>query len=189
MYLFILLFIALFVCLVMQQWAIGIHSPAGAEHLLASSPERPDWLCGKYRLVCSGYRKPFPLLKSRRSVKLSTQLHLMSTLRMNGAVCTLPHTPSWHFLHWSRRQFQVSVFINLKRSEVLKKKTITIRSSHHSEHDITVSHHSEHDITVSHHSEHDITVSQSFWTRYHSQSSFWTRYHSQSSFWTRYHSQ
>jgi hypothetical protein len=59
-----------------------------------SSPKRPDRLWCSTTPLFNGYRGVFPG-GSGRGLKLTTCLHLVPRLRMNGAVPSLPHV-SWH---------------------------------------------------------------------------------------------
>jgi hypothetical protein len=51
----------------------------------SSSPPRPDRLCAPSSLLSDGYRRLFPREYSGESVKLTTHLHLVPSLRMRGA--------------------------------------------------------------------------------------------------------
>jgi hypothetical protein len=55
-----------------------------------SSPKYPDLLFSPSTFICRGYRELFPRRVGGRSVKLSPELHVVSMLRMRGAMLPIP---------------------------------------------------------------------------------------------------
>jgi hypothetical protein len=54
-----------------------------------SSPKCPDWLWGPPSLPFNGYWGRFPLGKSGQGMRLTTCPHVVSSLKMNGAILLL----------------------------------------------------------------------------------------------------
>jgi len=71
-------------------WTTGVHME------FFSSPLQPDRLWGSPSLLSRGTEDSSSGGRRDRSVKLTTHFHLVSRLRMPGAIPPFPHTSPWH---------------------------------------------------------------------------------------------
>jgi hypothetical protein len=74
---------------------VGVRVPRGSR--IFSSRRLRDWLCGPLKLnfLSNGYWELFSRGLSRRSMKLTTHLQLVTKSRKYGSIHPLPHTHSW----------------------------------------------------------------------------------------------
>jgi hypothetical protein len=68
--------------------------PGTGQQIFSCFSYRQDLLSGSSNFLGIGWRRFSPRGKASRSMKLTTQLHLVPRLDMRGAKPPLPHTPS-----------------------------------------------------------------------------------------------
>lgn len=73
-------------------WTIHYTSCANPAHDPRQGQDRP-W--GLPSILPNGYQDHIPLDSCGRSESLTTHLHLVPKLRMDGAIPPIPHIPSW----------------------------------------------------------------------------------------------
>jgi hypothetical protein len=74
-------------------WTVRDSIPANYNKYITSSSKHPDQLFGSPGCVSSGYREFCPWGRNCLFVRLTSQLHLMLTLRLNVAVTQPPFMP------------------------------------------------------------------------------------------------
>jgi hypothetical protein len=77
-------------------WTVGVRFTAEARDF--SSPQHPDWLWSPPSLPSNGNRRLFPWWYSGRSMKLTTNLHLVLRSRMVRLYLHSPHVLKAQYL-------------------------------------------------------------------------------------------